>query len=80
MTANLTLKNSGQDYINFSVKNNLILSVEPSNKIGWHGTQILNPTIRVGQQLEIRLHNGYECTLEPEIIEILPNFIEQKKP
>ena len=66
----VTLKDEGQDYIKFWIEGGKITRCAPSNKEGWPRTDILNPELKKGDKLKLRLHCGFVTELEQPIQEI----------
>ena len=70
MTGTVQLSDQGQDYIHFSIIEDLITRVRPSGRPGWKYTKILNNAFLIGGRLIIELHNGYRLALRYPIVNV----------
>lgn len=70
MTGNVQLSDQGQDYIQFSIKDDLITTVRPSRRPGWINTKVKNLAFLPGGRLIIELHNGYRLALKYPIVNV----------
>ncbi len=70
MTGTVILSDQGQDYIEFDIIDDLIVTVRPSGLQGWKDTIVRNLSFLIGGRLVIQLHNGYALALKYPIIEI----------
>jgi len=72
MSPTVILSDQGQDYIEFDILDNLIVTVRPSRLPGWKDTKVRNAAFLIGGRLVIELHNGYAFALPYPITHILP--------
>ncbi len=70
MTGTVILSDHGQNYIEFDIIDDLIVTVRPSQLPGWKDTKVRNLAFLIGGRLIIELHNGYALPLKYPIIEI----------
>lgn len=55
MTGTITLSDSGQNYIEFDLVENIITEVRPARLAGWIGTKVLNTAFFTGGRLLVGL-------------------------
>jgi len=72
MTGTVILSDQGQNYIEFDILDDLIVTVRPSGLPGWKDTKVRNLAFLVGGRLIIELHNGFALPLKYPILEIRP--------